>query len=105
MSTRGVRLSEGEDEPLTREALPVAPTSAPVGHTPGQGRFVRFPGVYRPQTDTLLLALAMRREGIGAGTDLLDLCTGTGALALHAARSAPASPPWTSAAGRWRPRG
>ncbi|MGW4306010.1 HemK2/MTQ2 family protein methyltransferase [Streptomyces californicus] len=87
MSTRGVRVSEGEGEPLTRETLPgAAPTPAPDGHTPGQGRFVRFPGVYRPQTDTLLLALAMRREGIGAGTDLLDLCTGTGALALHAAR-------------------
>ncbi|MEU0102654.1 HemK2/MTQ2 family protein methyltransferase [Streptomyces sp. NPDC006267] len=47
---------------------------------------MRLPGVYRPQTDTLLLALAMRREGIGPGTDLLDLCTGSGALALHAAR-------------------
>ncbi len=87
MSTRGVRLSEGEDEPLTREALPRAAPHARAGRAPpGQGRFVRFPGVYRPQTDTLLLALAMRREGIGAGTDLLDLCTGTGALALHAAR-------------------
>ncbi|MFJ5046212.1 HemK2/MTQ2 family protein methyltransferase [Streptomyces sp. NPDC088719] len=58
----------------------------PGAEAPRPGRVVRLPGVYRPQTDTLLLALAMRREGIGPGTDLLDLCTGSGALALHAAR-------------------
>ncbi|MFH9747321.1 HemK2/MTQ2 family protein methyltransferase [Streptomyces anulatus] len=73
---------------MTRQALPDASGRAP---RPGAeatrpGRVVRLPGVYRPQTDTLLLALAMRREGIGPGTDLLDLCTGSGALALHAAR-------------------
>ncbi|MEV1048282.1 HemK2/MTQ2 family protein methyltransferase [Streptomyces sp. NPDC049916] len=45
-----------------------------------------LPGVYRPQTDTLLLAAALGREGVGAGMDVLDLCTGSGALALHAAR-------------------
>ncbi|WP_228993581.1 HemK2/MTQ2 family protein methyltransferase [Streptomyces sp. DH8] len=72
---------------MTREAPPeVSATLPPAGESPGQPRIVRLPGVYRPQTDTLLLALAMRREGIGAGTELLDLCTGTGALALHAAR-------------------
>ncbi|MFF8554968.1 HemK2/MTQ2 family protein methyltransferase [Streptomyces sp. NPDC015501] len=72
---------------MTRPAPPeVSPTLPPAAESPGRPRVVRLPGVYRPQTDTLLLALAMRREGIGAGTDLLDLCTGTGALALHAAR-------------------
>ncbi|MFD6425277.1 HemK2/MTQ2 family protein methyltransferase [Streptomyces sp. NPDC060198] len=49
-------------------------------------RFVRFPGVYAPQADSFFLAAAMRREGVGAGMDVLDLCTGTGALALQAAR-------------------
>lgn len=85
---RGVRLSEGEGDPVTPEALPDAAVTAPaaVAAASRPGRVVRLPGVYRPQTDTLLLALAMRREGIGPGTDLLDLCTGTGALALHAAR-------------------
>lgn len=73
---------------MTPEALPDASVTAPaaVAAAPRPGRVVRLPGVYRPQTDTLLLALAMRREGIGPGTDLLDLCTGSGALALHAAR-------------------
>lgn len=85
---RGVRLSEGEDDPVTPDALPDASVTAPaaVGAAARPGRVVRLPGVYRPQTDTLLLALAMHREGVGPGTDLLDLCTGTGALALHAAR-------------------
>ncbi|WP_371622087.1 class I SAM-dependent methyltransferase [Streptomyces sp. NBC_01116] len=58
----------------------------PGAEAPRPGRVLCLPGVYRPQTDTLLLALAMRHEGIGPGTDLLDLCTGSGALALHAAR-------------------
>ncbi|MFF2230560.1 HemK2/MTQ2 family protein methyltransferase [Streptomyces anulatus] len=73
---------------MTRQALPDAPDRAPRpgAEAPRPGRVVRLPGVYRPQTDTLLLTLAMRREGIGPGTDLLDLCTGSGALALHAAR-------------------
>ncbi|MFD4797716.1 HemK2/MTQ2 family protein methyltransferase [Streptomyces anulatus] len=73
---------------MTPQVLADAPAAAPPvdGAAPHPGRVVRLPGVYRPQTDTLLLALAMRREGIGPGTDLLDLCTGSGALALHAAR-------------------
>jgi release factor glutamine methyltransferase len=57
-----------------------------VGEAPWAGRVLCLPGVYRPQADTLLLASAMRREGIGAGMEVLDLCTGSGALALHAAR-------------------
>ncbi|WP_299531377.1 HemK2/MTQ2 family protein methyltransferase [uncultured Streptomyces sp.] len=50
------------------------------------GRIVRLPGVYAPQADSYFLAGALRREGIGPGMDVLDLCTGTGALALRAAR-------------------
>lgn len=44
------------------------------------------PGVYAPQHDTHILMRAIHREGIGRGTDVLDLGTGSGALALCAAR-------------------
>ncbi|MET9902917.1 HemK2/MTQ2 family protein methyltransferase [Streptomyces sp. NPDC006446] len=44
------------------------------------------PGVYRPQYDTRLLAQALRREDMGSGTQVLELGTGSGALALEAAR-------------------
>lgn len=44
------------------------------------------PGVYAPQWDTGLLARALRRENIGSATEALDLGTGSGALALEAAR-------------------
>ncbi|WP_371661058.1 HemK2/MTQ2 family protein methyltransferase [Streptomyces sp. NBC_00280] len=43
-------------------------------------------GVYAPQTDTRLLRRAIRREGVTAGTDVLDLGTGSGMLAVEAAR-------------------
>ncbi|MDX5571528.1 HemK2/MTQ2 family protein methyltransferase [Streptomyces griseus] len=77
---RGVRVPD-DDGPTTWQAVP-----DPIGAAPRPGPAVRLPGVYRPQTDTLLLATAMSREGIGSGMDVLDLCTGTGTLALHAAR-------------------
>ncbi|GAA4081750.1 HemK2/MTQ2 family protein methyltransferase [Streptomyces shaanxiensis] len=44
------------------------------------------PGVYPPQTDTRLLERAMHREGVTAETDVLDLGTGSGVLAVQAAR-------------------
>ncbi|MEU9237599.1 HemK2/MTQ2 family protein methyltransferase [Streptomyces subrutilus] len=44
-----------------------------------------LPGVYRPQADTLLLAEALSQEKLGPRTDALEIGTGTGALALHAA--------------------
>ncbi|MFK0157754.1 HemK2/MTQ2 family protein methyltransferase [Streptomyces sp. NPDC090499] len=43
------------------------------------------PGVYRPQTDTGLLGRALRRERISSCTEVLDLGTGSGALAVQAA--------------------
>ncbi|MFH9613491.1 HemK2/MTQ2 family protein methyltransferase [Streptomyces pratensis] len=52
----------------------------------GLGNLWTLPGVYAPQADTFLLAEALRAEGIAKGTDLLDVCTGSGALAVLAAR-------------------
>lgn len=48
-------------------------------------RLLRLPGVHRPRSDTWLLAAALAREPL-AGGSLLDLCTGTGALAIWAAQ-------------------
>jgi release factor glutamine methyltransferase len=47
----------------------------------------RPPGVYRPQADTWLLAQALVDAAIPPGARVLDLCTGTGALAVAAARA------------------
>lgn len=46
---------------------------------------LRAPGVYPPQQDTWLLADLLRP--LSPGARVLDLCTGTGALALTAARA------------------
>ncbi|MFD3540228.1 HemK2/MTQ2 family protein methyltransferase [Streptomyces sp. NPDC058662] len=50
------------------------------------GRLLALPNVYRPQADTRLLAAALAHEELGPRTDVLEIGTGTGALALHAAR-------------------
>ncbi|MDQ4010156.1 MAG: methyltransferase [Actinomycetota bacterium] len=43
--------------------------------------------MYRPQADTWLLAQALRGAAIPYAARVLDLCTGTGALAVAAARA------------------
>ncbi|MGW7446250.1 HemK2/MTQ2 family protein methyltransferase [Kitasatospora sp. NPDC054795] len=48
---------------------------------------IRPPGVYAPQSDTELLAACVRREPLDGSSRVLDLCTGTGAVAITAARS------------------
>ncbi|WP_327260982.1 methyltransferase [Streptomyces sp. NBC_01232] len=50
------------------------------------GGLVALPSVYRPQADTHLLAEALACEELGPRTSVLEIGTGTGALALHAAR-------------------
>ncbi|WP_084435875.1 HemK2/MTQ2 family protein methyltransferase [Aldersonia kunmingensis] len=46
---------------------------------------VRLPGVYRPQADSVLLAEALREAVMPPDARVLDLCTGSGVLALTAA--------------------
>lgn len=48
-------------------------------------------GVYRPQGDTWLLAGALAGAGIRPGGDVLEVCCGTGALSVVAARTRPRS--------------
>lgn len=64
----------------------MAPTTAEAPTAAPRLRYWAPRGVYRPQADTRLLGQAMRREGITAETDVLDLCTGSGILAVEAAR-------------------
>ncbi|WP_242910534.1 HemK2/MTQ2 family protein methyltransferase [Actinomadura terrae] len=47
---------------------------------------LRPPGVYRPQSDTRLLTAALRGAAVPPGSRVLELGTGTGAVAVAAAR-------------------
>ncbi|MET9750472.1 HemK2/MTQ2 family protein methyltransferase [Streptomyces ardesiacus] len=51
----------------------------------GSVNFTVLPGVYAPQDDTALLAGALSDESLPPGAAVLDVGTGTGALALAAA--------------------
>ena len=48
---------------------------------------IPVPGVFRPRADTWLLAAAMRRQPQLRGGAVLDVCAGSGALAIAAARA------------------
>jgi release factor glutamine methyltransferase len=76
-----------EEDELRALALvhPGTVESAPPTPPPPLDRMWRLPGVYRPQADTELLAAALGREVV-PGSDVLDVGTGSGALALYAAR-------------------
>ncbi|WP_426368649.1 HemK2/MTQ2 family protein methyltransferase [Streptomyces sp. E-08] len=54
-------------------------------YTGPRPRLIALPGVYRPQADTLLLAGALAREPLRPGSEVVEIGTGTGALALRAA--------------------
>jgi release factor glutamine methyltransferase len=48
-------------------------------------RLLPLPGVFQPLSDSRMLADQLRRERLGPGVSVLDLCTGSGLLALVAA--------------------
>ncbi|MGV2916449.1 HemK2/MTQ2 family protein methyltransferase [Streptomyces alfalfae] len=60
-------------------------TRIPMPPPPRPARLLALPGVYAPQHDTALLTRALRREAVD-GASVLDLGTGSGALAVAAAR-------------------
>lgn len=64
------------------------PVSAalPTLTAPGRPGVRTLPGVYAPQHDTLLLLRALARETVLPGSDVIDLGTGSGLLAVAAAR-------------------
>jgi release factor glutamine methyltransferase len=48
-------------------------------------RLFTLPGVFRPRPDSWMLARALRAEGLPAGARVLDVCTGSGLMAVTAA--------------------
>ncbi|GAB2656994.1 HemK2/MTQ2 family protein methyltransferase [Kribbella swartbergensis] len=48
-------------------------------------KLLTLPGVFAPISDSWMLADAIRQEGFGPGSQALDVCTGSGVLALTAA--------------------
>jgi release factor glutamine methyltransferase len=70
---------------VPHRASATATTPQPTLPHPALDRVWRLPGVYRPQADTALLASALSCE-IVPGSDVLDVGTGSGALALYASR-------------------
>lgn len=46
---------------------------------------MRLPGIYPPQHDTDLLIRALQTSGLASARRVLDMCTGTGAVAVAAA--------------------
>ena len=49
-------------------------------------RLFTLPGVFRPRPDSWMLARALAAEKLAPGARVLDLCTGSGVLAITAAR-------------------
>jgi release factor glutamine methyltransferase len=54
-------------------------------------KLLTLPGVFAPISDSWMLADAIRQEAIAAGGQALDVCTGSGVLALTAAQCGAAS--------------
>src|SRR5699024_12279096 len=59
-------------------------SSPPRPRTSARPPVVRLPGVYPPQDDTALLIAGLELRDLHPQTRLLDVCTGTGAVAAAA---------------------
>lgn len=73
---------------MTQVTPPVGGDLAAVPSGDGRAdvpRVYRLPGVYAPQGDTALLLASLAREELRAGARSLDLCTGTGVVAVASA--------------------
>ncbi|HUC25702.1 MAG TPA: HemK2/MTQ2 family protein methyltransferase [Streptosporangiaceae bacterium] len=64
---------------------------APPGSPAGVIRVLTIPGVFRPWDDSALLVEALSAAGLRPGSEVLDLCTGSGLLSIVAARLGAAS--------------
>ncbi|MCE5291939.1 MAG: methyltransferase [Nocardiaceae bacterium] len=62
-----------------------------LAHPIWKHRIFRLPTVYRPQDDSFLLIRSLAENPIVPGSRVLDMCTGSGVLALAASRFAPRS--------------
>jgi release factor glutamine methyltransferase len=54
-------------------------------------RLLPLPGVFQPLSDSYMLADQLAREQLGSGVTVLDVCTGSGLLAITAAMRGAAS--------------
>ncbi len=54
-------------------------------------RLLPLPGVFQPVSDSYMLADQLAREQLGSGVTVLDVCTGSGLLAITAAMRGAAS--------------
>lgn len=71
---------------MTDDTLLAVLPSAALDAAPSRLRLRALPGVYAPAEDSRLLAAALAAETLD-GARVLDLCTGTGLLAVTAARA------------------
>lgn len=73
------------DPSLASAAVPTTTTPSRAGRSGGRP-LVRLPAVYAPSADSMLLADVVAAEALD-GARVLDLCTGTGVVAVSAMRA------------------